>query len=48
VFVIPKAASFAHVEDNAAAARLALSAAELARIDAAFPPDKPGRGLPML
>jgi diketogulonate reductase-like aldo/keto reductase len=48
VFVIPKAASLAHVEDNAATARLALSAADLARIDSAFPLGRRPRGLPML
>ncbi len=36
LFVIPKAASVAHVEDNAAALDLRLGAAELAAIDAAF------------
>jgi diketogulonate reductase-like aldo/keto reductase len=48
VFVIPKAASVAHVEDNAHAAALRLSEAELARIDAAFPPGRPQRGLPTI
>jgi diketogulonate reductase-like aldo/keto reductase len=46
VFVIPKASSIAHVAENAGAATLELSAAELARIDAAFPRGKPRRGLP--
>jgi len=46
-FVIPKAASIAHVEDNAAAANLVLNPAEIARIDAAFPAGKPRR-LPMI
>ncbi|TMB39429.1 MAG: aldo/keto reductase [Deltaproteobacteria bacterium] len=36
-FAIPKAASRAHVEENAGAARLKLSAEEIARIDEAFP-----------
>jgi diketogulonate reductase-like aldo/keto reductase len=47
-FVIPKASSVAHVEENAGAAALELSEAELAAIDAAFPPARPRRGLPML
>ncbi|HWJ35616.1 MAG TPA: aldo/keto reductase [Steroidobacteraceae bacterium] len=47
-FVIPKAASIDHVAENAGAAALRLSAAELARIDAAFPRGKPRRGLPMI
>ena len=48
VFVIPKASRLAHVAENAAAATLELSAAELARIDAAFPRGRPRRGLPTL
>ncbi len=48
VFVIPKASSVAHVEENAGAAALELSEAELATIDAAFPLGRPRRGLPML
>ena len=48
VFVIPKASRLAHVAENAAAATLELSAAELARIDAAFPRGRPRRGLPMI
>jgi diketogulonate reductase-like aldo/keto reductase len=48
VFVIPKASRMAHVADNAGAATLELSAAEVARIDAAFPRGKPRRGLPMI
>jgi diketogulonate reductase-like aldo/keto reductase len=47
-FVIPKASSLGHIEDNAAALHLELSEAELARIDAAFPLGKPRRGLPMI
>ena len=47
-FVIPKASSLEHVEENAAALHLELSTAELARIDAAFPLGKPRRGLPMI
>jgi len=46
-FVIPKAADLRHVEENAAAASLALSAAEIARIESAFPLGKPRR-LPMI
>ena len=37
VFAIPKAASVEHVEENAAAAALALDAEDVAAIDAAFP-----------
>jgi diketogulonate reductase-like aldo/keto reductase len=37
VFVIAKALSIAHVEDNAAADALALSPAEIRRIESAFP-----------
>jgi diketogulonate reductase-like aldo/keto reductase len=47
-FVIPKAAGLDHVEENAGAASLALSEADLERIDAAFPLGKPRRGLPMI
>jgi diketogulonate reductase-like aldo/keto reductase len=47
-FVIPKAASIAHVTENASAAKLRLSDEELGRIDAAFPRGKPRRGLPMI
>ena len=48
VFVIPKASSIAHVTDNAGAGALRLSAAESARLDAAFPRGKPRRDLPMI
>ena len=48
VFAIPKAARRAHVEDNAAAARLELSRGEIAEIDAAFPRGAPPRYLPMI
>ena len=48
LFAIPKAASAAHVEDNAGAGRLKLSDAEIGRIDAAFPRGPRPRGLPML
>lgn len=37
MFLIPKASTLAHVEENAAAARLALGAEDLAEIDGAFP-----------
>jgi diketogulonate reductase-like aldo/keto reductase len=47
-FAIPKAASIDHVAENAGAASLKLSEADLARIDAAFPRGKPRRGLPMI
>jgi diketogulonate reductase-like aldo/keto reductase len=47
-FVIPKAASIAHVTENAGAAGLDLSDAELASIDAAFPRGKPRHGVPMI
>jgi diketogulonate reductase-like aldo/keto reductase len=47
-FVIPKAASIGHVAENAGAAALELSAAEIAKIDAAFPRGAPQRGLPMI
>jgi diketogulonate reductase-like aldo/keto reductase len=46
-FVIPKAASIPHVEENAGAATFALTDAEIARIDAAFPRGNP-RPLPMI
>jgi diketogulonate reductase-like aldo/keto reductase len=48
VFVIPKASRIAHVEENACAAALELSGAELAKIEAAFPRGRPRRGLPMI
>jgi diketogulonate reductase-like aldo/keto reductase len=48
LFAIPKASSLAHAEENAAAGALELSEAELAQIDAAFPPDPRRRPLPML
>ena len=47
-FTIPKASSVEHVEDNAGAAGLHLTPAEIARIDAAFPRGPAGRSLPML
>jgi diketogulonate reductase-like aldo/keto reductase len=48
VFVIPKASSAAHVEENSGAAALDLSDADLARIEATFPRGKPPRSLPMI
>jgi diketogulonate reductase-like aldo/keto reductase len=47
-FVIPKASGMEHVVENAAALTLELSAADLARIDAAFPLGRPRRGLPTI
>ena len=47
VFAIPKASSAAHAEDNAGAGDLRLAAAEIARIEEAFPLGRP-RGLPMI
>ncbi|MFZ5468674.1 MAG: aldo/keto reductase [Myxococcota bacterium] len=47
VLVIPKASRLAHVEDNAKAAQLSLSAEELRRIDVAFPARR-ARGLPVI
>ncbi|AMJ62349.1 aldo/keto reductase [Bosea sp. PAMC 26642] len=48
VFAIPKAASVAHVEDNAGALSLRLTEEEVARIDAALPRGAKPRSLPML
>jgi diketogulonate reductase-like aldo/keto reductase len=48
VFVIPKASTVAHVEENAGASDINLSAAEITLIDAAFPRGRPRRALPML
>ncbi len=48
VFVIPKAARVAHVEDNAAADGLVLDEEEIARIDEAFPLGPRRRGVPTL
>jgi len=47
-FAIPKAVEQRHVEDNAAALSLSLSADELARIDAAFPIGAVPLSLPMI
>jgi diketogulonate reductase-like aldo/keto reductase len=48
VIAIPKAADPAHVRLNAAAGRLALTAADLAAIDAAHPPPRRRQNLAML
>jgi diketogulonate reductase-like aldo/keto reductase len=48
VIAIPKASDPAHVRENAAAARLALTAEDLAAIDQAFPPPARKRPLAML
>ena len=48
VWAIPKATQRPHVEDNAAADRLELTAEEIARIDAAFPCGPKPRALPMI
>ena len=48
VFVIPKAARLAHVDDNAAAGALRLSDAEIQSIDAAFRRGPVRSGLPMI
>ena len=48
VFTIPKAASPEHAADNAGAGDLVLTAAEIARIDEAFPLGRHSRSLPML
>jgi diketogulonate reductase-like aldo/keto reductase len=47
LLTIPKAATVAHVEDNAAAARVELTPADLEAIDRAFPVRR-ARGFPML
>ncbi len=48
VFAIPKASTPEHVADNAEAGNLALSSAEVARIDEAFPRGSRPRSLPMI
>lgn len=48
VFAITKASSPQHVEDNARAGDLTLSAEEIARIDRAFPLGPRPRSLPMI
>lgn len=46
LFAIPKAARLAHLEDNAGAAALRLTEADIARLDRAFPLGRPPRTLP--
>jgi diketogulonate reductase-like aldo/keto reductase len=48
VFTIPKAASVAHIEDNAAAGDLELTTDELASLDAVFPRGAAPSSLPMI
>jgi diketogulonate reductase-like aldo/keto reductase len=48
VFTIPKASDVRHVEDNAGALSLVLSADDVARIDRAFPLGSRRSGVPML
>jgi diketogulonate reductase-like aldo/keto reductase len=48
VFAIPKAAAMGHIEDNAAAEKVMLNAADLERIEKAFPLGPKPRQLPML
>jgi diketogulonate reductase-like aldo/keto reductase len=48
VFAIPKAASEAHVAQNAAAGDLVLTLEELAKLDQAFPLGRSPHSLPML
>jgi diketogulonate reductase-like aldo/keto reductase len=48
VFAIPKAGRSEHAAENAGAGHLRLTAAELGRIDAAFPPGPPSSELPAL
>ncbi len=47
-FAIPKSSTGAHVEDNATAGDLALTDAEIERIDATFPLGRPRGGVPMI
>ena len=47
-FAIPKAADVRHTEDNAGAGGLSLTAAEIARLDAAFPRGRRRSGVAML
>ncbi len=48
VIAIPKASSLDHVRENAAAVSIKLTAADLAAIDAAYPPPTKKRPLQML
>ncbi|MGE5639147.1 MAG: aldo/keto reductase [Clostridia bacterium] len=47
VFAIPKAESAAHVQDNAGAAKVRLTAQDIEKLDKAFPRGRP-RSLPMI
>jgi diketogulonate reductase-like aldo/keto reductase len=48
VVSIPKAATLAHVRENAAAREITLSPEDIATLDAAFPPPRRKRPLAML
>ena len=48
VIAIPKASNLSHVRENARSAEIVLSAADLAALDAAFPPPKRKQALEML
>jgi diketogulonate reductase-like aldo/keto reductase len=48
LFTIPKAGRVEHARENAAAGSLELSAADIERIDAAFPRPRRRRGLPVM
>ncbi len=48
VFTIPKAASARHTRENAGADKVALSAADIAQLDAAFPRGRRPAYLPMI
>jgi diketogulonate reductase-like aldo/keto reductase len=48
MLLIPKAGKAAHVEDNGGAAKIVLSAEQVAKIDAAFPKAKHRGGVPTL
>ena len=48
VFAIPKASNASHVEENAGAAALELSDADVMLLDIAFPRGKKPRSLPMI
>jgi diketogulonate reductase-like aldo/keto reductase len=48
VLAIPKAATSAHLRENAAAAQIQLSADDLRIIDAAFPPPGEKQSLQMV
>ncbi|MET0390342.1 MAG: aldo/keto reductase [Polyangiales bacterium] len=47
-FAIPKASDAAHVRDNAGAAKVTLTQADIDQLDAAFPRPAPSDGVPML